>query len=276
MTKPLTHCFKYHFIVLLAATGLAVSARADSPGTKTPSLAGELRPIIDRVQAKSQNAAITEKDLAAELQDLDALMAKHKGETGDQSAQILFTKAHIYSEVLRDQKTYAQIAGQIQHDYPDSKPAAALKRQEESDQIRAKLVAGVVFPDFNRPDISGQARSISAYKGKILLVDFWATWCGPCVHELPNVQHVYEKYHDQGFEVLSISFDKAPEKLKDYIEEHKLLWPQILDGENHPLGAQYGVVAIPTTFLIDREGKLITKNVRGEALEKAVVEALAK
>jgi peroxiredoxin len=275
MPSTFIHCFKQHLIALLAASSLATSALAQSDAP-APSLGGELRPIIQRVQAKAQKGAPTEKDLEPELRDLDALLARQPGGKGDDNAQILLVKARIYSEVLHDQKAYAAIAAQIRKDYPDSKPAVALKRQEQSEKIRDQLVPGAVFPDFQHKDTAGVARSVSAFKGKVLLVDFWATWCGPCVRELPNVQRAYEKYHARGFEVLAVSFDREPEKLQAYVEEHKLPWPQILDGEDHPLGAQYGVVAIPTTFLIDREGKLAARNVRGEALDAAIAKALAQ
>jgi len=193
-------------------------------------------------------------------------------------AQILYTKARIYAEVLNDQKSYREVGKQILSDYPESKPAAALKRAEQAEKMRAQLVPGVVFPDFKQADVAGEPQSASKYKGKVLLIDFWATWCGPCVKEMPNVKQVYEKYHAQGFEVLGISFDSDLGKLKDYVAKNKIPWPQILDekGTDAALGGRYGVVAIPSTFLIDREGKLIAKNVRGEALEPAVAGALAK
>lgn len=268
---------KLILLCILTTVCLVYPAKSADTNAQPVSIAAELRPIIEQIQAKEGNGKLTETNLAAEFQALDALLAKHKADS-DAGAQILFIKARIYNELLRDAKSYQAIARQIQNDYPDSKPAAALKRIQQAEQINAQLVPGVPFPDFSATDLSGQAQAVANHKGRVVLVDFWATWCGPCVHELPNVKQVYEKYHDQGFDVIGVSFDSDLDKLKDYIDDQKLPWPQIFDLKetHHALGDRYGVSAIPSTFLIDRDGKLIAKNVRGEALEPAVAKALAK
>ncbi|NCY02056.1 MAG: TlpA family protein disulfide reductase [Planctomycetia bacterium] len=107
--------------------------------------------------------------------------------------------------------------------------------------------------------------------GKVVLVDFWATWCGPCVAEIPNVLEQYEKYHKDGFEVVGISLDQDREALEKFVAEQKLPWPILFeeskgDGWQHPLATYYGISGIPTVILVGRDGKVITLDARGEKL----------
>ena len=107
-------------------------------------------------------------------------------------------------------------------------------------------------------------------KGKVVLVDFWATWCGPCIAEIPNVLEQYEKYHDKGFEVIGISLDKDRDALEKFIAEKKIPWPILFEesagGWQHPMATYYGISGIPTVVLIGRDGKVITLDARGENL----------
>ena len=95
---------------------------------------------------------------------------------------------------------------------------------------------------------------------KLFLLDFWATWCGPCIAELPNIKEVYEKYHGKGFEIIGISLDTDEAALRKFIKENQLPWRQVFDGKRWetPLVQQYGVRGIPAQFLIDQEGRVIS------------------
>ena len=127
-------------------------------------------------------------------------------------------------------------------------------------------------------DLAGKAVSLSEYKGKVLLLDFWATWCGPCVAELPNVQEAYKKYHEKGFEIVGISLDRATDKakLETFIHEKGMPWRQIYDGKywQSVNAVKYGVRAIPFTLLIGKSGKIAAVGARGEALAPAIEAAL--
>ena len=127
-------------------------------------------------------------------------------------------------------------------------------------------------------DLEGKTVSLSEYKGKVLMLDFWATWCGPCVAELPNVQEAYKKYHDQGFEIVGISLDRAEDrsKLESFIHEKGMPWRQIYDGKywKSANAVRYGVQAIPFTLLIGKTGKIVAVGARGEALAPAIEAAL--
>ena len=153
-----------------------------------------------------------------------------------------------------------------------------LKATEAARKIQKSLVPGVALPPFDVKDLAGKPLSTADYKGKILLVDFWATWCPPCVGELPNVLKTYEQYHAKGFQVIGISLDQDEQALKSFITKRKVEWPQYFDGQgwSNKLAVKYGVQGIPTTFLLDGEGKIIGRDLRGEDLDQAVSKALAK
>ena len=125
--------------------------------------------------------------------------------------------------------------------------------------------------DFHVTDLNGEALSLEQYRGQVVLLDFWATWCPPCIAEIPNVKKTYEKYKDQKFQIVGISLDRSKEPLEAYIEKESLAWIHYWD-ESRELKTLYGVWGIPSTFLIDGDGVIRKTNLRGHALEHAVAE----
>jgi thiol-disulfide isomerase/thioredoxin len=245
----------------------------------------DLTALVSKVQTKLQAGKKTEQDLAPELKEFETLRAKHKGEKSDAAAQIVMMEAMLYLQVLDNTEKAAELVKELKRDFPDTEPGkraddvlADLKKQEESAKIRRTLVEGAKFPGFEEKDVAGKPLSIANYKGKVVLIDFWATWCGPCRNELPNVLKTYEKHHGEGFEIIGISLDKEQQKLADFTKEKNMSWPQYFDGLGwaNKLAAKYGVNSIPATYLLDGQGTIIGKNLRGPALEEAVAKALAK
>jgi thiol-disulfide isomerase/thioredoxin len=126
--------------------------------------------------------------------------------------------------------------------------------------------------DFEQRDIHDSSFHLSSLKGQYVLIDFWASWCGPCRKENPNVKKVYDKYHAQGFEIVSVSLDNDANQWKQAVEKDKLNWIQISDlkGWENEIAKTFHINGIPTNILLDKEGKIIATNLRGNELERQV------
>ena len=135
---------------------------------------------------------------------------------------------------------------------------------------------GKPVPDFSKTDLNGNPISLQDYRGKVVLLDFWAVWCGFCALKLPHIKKAYDTYKDKGFDVIGVSLDATESDMHGFIKENDLQWRQIYIGNlrNNPFLQQYNVTGLPVQWLIDREGKLITHKVSGEALGQLVVDAL--
>ena len=140
------------------------------------------------------------------------------------------------------------------------------------------LAVGQPFPALSSKTSKGEEWALSQWAHKVVLVDVWATWCGPCRKEMPNVLAAYRAYHDRGLEIIGVSLDTELPKLQTFISTNAIAWPQIFDGHSWtgPLAKTLMVSAIPTAFLIDGNGVLITTDLRGPNLALAIESALAK
>jgi thiol-disulfide isomerase/thioredoxin len=200
----------------------------------------------------------------AKLKDLDPELQQHFRFNANKAVAVDQARAQANAQYK------AQLAAQ-----PTVKPPDMTR--ESVPDVPVGLAIGQRFPDFNESDLNGSPLSVSGARGKVLLVDFWATWCGPCRGEMPNVIAAYQKYHASGFDVIGVSLDADRNSLTSYAATQGLAWPQYFDGQgwDNKLAKRYGVHSIPMNYLLDRNGIILGEGLRGGNLDTAVNAALA-
>jgi peroxiredoxin len=245
----------------------------------------ELNDLVVRIQTSIDKGRTTKADLASELLEFDELLKKHAGKQTDDVAEILVVEARLYLQVLDDTAHARQLILRLKCDFPGTTPGrkvpellATITRHEEAQRTRSFLVINSTFPDFSEKDTLRNRLSLSAYRGRVVLVQFWATWSKSSVADVPQLLAVYDRHRAGGFEIIGISLDDDQLRLSAFTTRNTIPWPQFCDGStwNNKLALKYGVDALPANYLLDREGKIIGKNLRGAELEEKVAAALAK
>lgn len=205
-----------------------------------------------------------------------------KGSASDLQAvqQNLYYRVNLLasSQAVKDVAKARSVVGQARKDlarHADTEGTQRMFAMLEG-MIDQPVIGGTLELAFTALD--GTKVDLAAMKGKVVLVDFWATWCGPCIAELPNVKAAYDKYHDKGFEVIGVSLDDAKDKskLEEFLRKKKLSWPQCFSGQgwSDPFTIKYGVTGIPATFLIGKDGRIAGIGVGGHELETKLDELL--
>lgn len=157
----------------------------------------------------------------------------------------------------------------VANEYPDWSQADSAR---EFARELSTLGIGMTAPGFEIETIDGRKLRLSDLKGKIVLIDFWTTWCQPCVEELPRLKHAYEKYQDSGFVIVGINLDTDTDEARRFVKKHGMSWPTSISGLGmmDPLVSQYSIQALPKSFLVGRQGKIRARSLLGEDVEKAV------
>lgn len=239
---------------------------------------------------QTQDTAVINKLMKeySKIQEEVGTAAKAKYTTYAETHPKSFISALIIQSMVSDPsmdvKKSESLYNSLDESLKNTKPGKAIKTRLAEIKNPA---AGAPVPaaadakwrsDFSAPNPDGKVISLKENLGKVTIVDFWASWCGPCRKENPNVVALYKELHSKGLNIIGVSLDKDASKWKEAIAKDKLTWPQVshLKSWEEPIALQYKVESIPATFILDASGKVVAKDLRGEALRAKVIELLAQ
>ena len=220
--------------------------------------------------------------------DIDNLVNRFKSTMKPDDLQAHFELGTMLEMANRDGEV-VEVFEEFEERYPDNhrvldelaRVHAKLGNAELAEEYRKKMdpmseLVGKVVPNFSATDLEGNPISLQDYRGKVVLLDFWAVWSGRSIGEMPNVKRVYNSYKDKGFDIIGVSLDNDETRLRNYLKASDIPWRQIFSGQkwNSPLAKQYYIRAVPAPWLIDKNGTLISRKAKGYQLEQLVAEAL--
>ena len=231
----------------------------------------------------AMRAASKTEDTMAEIAAVEAYAEaseQHRVELLDFTEEHIGTSLALYGSVLRwtgDDET-ERLDGLVtafEAVHPELRITQVMRDKVERFK---KVAVGAITPAIHLPDTTGQMVKLEEIMGEYTLLDFWASWCGPCLLQIPDLHAAYDTYHDKGFEIIGVSVDKSGDRWKKSIDKYEMTWPQLSDlkGWASEAAADYNVTFIPFNMLIDAEGRIIAKNLHSKALQKQLSELLDK
>ncbi len=226
---------------------------------------------IYNIAIKNKDDAKLQKELEIEMFVIDSMESDLISDFVDSHRKSIVS-AYLISGKFMSRGEFDKTRNLFQKLDPSIQNSMIGKQINEVLSKVALTEVGAEAPDFTQQNIEGRNVSLSDFKGKYVLVDFWASWCSPCRQENPVVRQVYNTYKGDNFEIIGISLDKDKGQWKKAIEMDQLSWPQLsdLNGWDNEVSKTYGVQSIPDNFLIDPKGKIIAKNLRGEELGRVL------
>jgi thiol-disulfide isomerase/thioredoxin len=240
--------------------------------------------VIQKWEAKNDSAMLVITKNPAKDKEINEEMSKEYYKFQNQLQSFVGTNSNSAALVMalgsvnmeKETKSYESLINQINKSFPESFTVKEYVRKFNEFKVKLEetklLAVGKTAPDFEELGLDRKTKiKLSDLRGQVVLIDFWASWCGPCRKENPNVVRIYEKYKKDGFTIMSVSLDKDLNKWKKAIEIDRLSWPNHvsdLGGWQSKVSRLYEVGSVPFTVLIDKKGKIIRTNLRGYALEK--------
>lgn len=294
--NPLHSNVIYDYATLFIEPGVAILTSPDtllnSVNSGTPlntdytELVSDLRPLLNQRRSMKSPSDLNEKELKDSALVKKITRAWQSNSNEMVPIKFKFVEQHLKSlvsldllnELIRDSRWHGKVDSLFTKLSPELQISVLGKLVNERIQLGKKVIIGSLAKNFELSNEAGQSIKLSDYKGQYILLDFWASWCGPCRAENPNLRSAYLKFKDRGLSIISVSIDevKDQDKWKAAIKQDKMDWTQVIDvsGKGNVAKSIYGITTIPANLLISPEGIVIAKDLKRDELHSKLVDLL--